>query len=66
MQTKSQITPESHMYALLDQSVAAASEDADGTLSLTFEGGQTLHIHESDKQFEAYCIVHCGVDIVRV
>jgi hypothetical protein len=54
------------LHSLIDRSIVSASGTKEGTLSLTFEGGVTLHIHDSPKQYEAYCITLNGKEIVRV
>jgi hypothetical protein len=54
------------VYALIDQKVVSTSSDARGTLSLAFEKGAALHIHDTDQRYEAYCIAMNGKEIVRV
>jgi hypothetical protein len=54
------------VYALIDQKVVNTAGDARGKLSLTFEKGATLHFHDTDQRYEAYCIAINGKEIVRV
>lgn len=54
------------IHALIGRAIRSVSGTKDGTLSLTFEGGMMLNIHDSNKQFEAYCITLNGREVVRV
>jgi len=45
-----------HLYDLLDKKIISASGQADGTLSLVFEGGKTLHVHDASECYESYQI----------
>jgi hypothetical protein len=54
------------LFQLIDQQIVSASSQTDGTLSLVFDNGSTLHIHDSDKRFEAYNITERGELIIRV
>ena len=55
-----------YLYPLIDQTVLSASVHVNGTLSLVFEKGQTLHIHDTSKQYESYSIYVDGKMIVVV
>ena len=55
-----------YLYPLIDQEVRSALSHTDGTLSLVFEKGQTLHIHDTSKQYESYSIYLDGKMIVVV
>jgi hypothetical protein len=54
------------LHLLIDREIVSASGAKEGTLSVAFQGGVTLHIHNSPKQYEAYCITLNGKEIVRV
>jgi len=56
----------SYIYPLIDQKIVSTSTTVSGTLSLHFEKGKTLCIHDSSEQFESYSISEHGVLIVRV
>lgn len=45
-----------HLYPLIDQKIVAASGCIHGKLSLVFEKGQTLHIHDTSERYESYSI----------
>ncbi len=49
-----------YLFQLIDQKVVAASSTIDGTLSLAFERGQTLHVYDSNEKYESYTISKNG------
>jgi hypothetical protein len=55
-----------HLYDLLDKKVVSASGQTDGTLSLIFEGGKTIHVHDASECYESYQIHLDGKMIVLV
>jgi hypothetical protein len=55
-----------HLYDLLDKKIASASGQTDGTLSLIFEGGKTIHVHDAQERYESYQIHLDGKMIVLV
>ncbi len=46
----------SNLMGLLGSSVRAAQGDESGTLSLTFDDGQTLKVYDDTEQYECYTI----------
>ncbi|MGA9671867.1 MAG: hypothetical protein WBQ94_21825 [Terracidiphilus sp.] len=55
-----------HLYDLLDKKVFSASGQPDGTLTLIFEGGKTIHVHDASECYESYQIHLDGKMIVLV
>jgi hypothetical protein len=55
-----------HLYDLLDKKVVSASGQTDGMLSLIFEGGKTIHVHDAYECYESYQIHLDGKMIVLV
>jgi hypothetical protein len=56
----------SSLYPLIDQAIKSTSSTREGTLSISFKRGTTLHIFDSSKQFESYSITKKGIVLVRV
>jgi hypothetical protein len=54
------------LYDLLDKKIVSASGQTDGTLSLIFEGGKAIHVHEAYEYYESYQIHLDGKMIVLV
>jgi hypothetical protein len=55
-----------YLYHLLDKKIISASGQTDGTLSLIFEGGKTIHVHDTSECYESYQIHVDGKMIVLV
>src|SRR5262245_30928410 len=49
---------ESNVMELLGSSVSGAQGDADGTLSLIFDNGQSLKVYDTTQQYESYSIAY--------
>jgi hypothetical protein len=45
-----------YLFQLIDRRVVSASSTTDGTLSLVFDSGETLHIYDSNERHESYNI----------
>jgi hypothetical protein len=54
------------LYVLIDQQVENVSSTPEGTLSLQFKNGRTIHVLDSSEKFESYVISEKGVVRVRV
>lgn len=55
---------ESDLMELLGTAVASVQGDANGTLSLLFNNGQTLKLYDTTKQYESYTITYGGKVII--
>jgi primase-polymerase (primpol)-like protein len=55
---------ESNLMELLGSAVSVARGEADGTLSLLFNNGQTLKVYDTTKQYESYTITYGGKVII--
>jgi hypothetical protein len=53
-------------YLLINQEIDGALCPGAGTLSLSFKNRKTLHIHDSNRQFESYVVSVKGGTVVRV
>jgi hypothetical protein len=54
------------LYPLIDTSIAKAFSESAGTLSLAFESGDVLNIHDSSARFESYSVQLDGREVAIV
>jgi len=45
-----------YLFQVIDRKVVSASSTTEGTLSLVFDSGETLHIYDSNERHESYNI----------
>ncbi len=53
-------------YILINQEIDGALSTDAGTLSLSFKNKKTLHVRDSNRQFESYAVSVKGAIVVRV